>query len=350
MLRPSLLVIPLVALACSATPPAASLTPDASSPDVSVADVSAPEVSLPDASAPDASAPDAPRPDVTLPDASLPDAPAARCAGRTLGPGDWERTVTVGGVVRTYRVHVPRGYDPTAPAQVVMNFHGYLSSETQQADWSNLNEAADARNFIAVHPRGRDASWNAGVCCGLAQSRNDDDLGFVRAMLDRLDAELCVDPRRVFSTGFSNGAFFSHRLACELAARVAAIAPVSGDNTIEPCAPGRPVPVLHFHGDADLVVPYNGSPALRFPSALDSARGWARRNGCADTSTVTFDRGDTRCVTFDRCPADGEVTLCTIRGGGHTWPGGDVPLLGGYTGRSLDATTAMLDFFARHPR
>ena len=107
--------------------------------------------------------------------------------------------------------------------------------------------------------------------------------------------------------------------------------------------------MLHFHGDADLVVPYLGSPALRFPPVNTDIAAWAMRNGCATSVSVTFDRGDTRCVTFERCPDDGEVQLCTIRGGGHTWPGGDVPALGGLTGRALDATTAMLDFFARHP-
>jgi polyhydroxybutyrate depolymerase len=283
-------------------------------------------------------------------DVASPDVSEVRaCPQTSVTVGDSVRRLMWGGVERIYRVHVPRSLDATRPAMVVLNFHGFLSFAEQQADWSNMNEAADARGFIAVHPEGRDTSWNAGVCCGLAQSRGDDDVGFVRALLDALARDLCVDARRVYATGFSNGAFLANRLGCELSDRIAAIAPVSGDVGVARCAPSRHVPVMHFHGDADLVVPYAGSPALGFTSVNDSVRGWATRNGCATSVVSTFDRGDTRCVAFERCPDDGEVVLCTIRGGGHTWPGGDVSALGGLTGRALDATPAMLDFFARHP-
>lgn len=335
----SLSALALVTAACDgdsasvATPDAASdARVDASAPPDVIADV-APDVSV------DASV------DVT-PDVSV---DAGACSGRAVTAGDFDRRVRVGGVERQYLVHVPRSLDASRPAMLVFNFHGYLSNAAQQADWSNMNEAADARGFIAVHPQGRDTSWNAGVCCGLAQTRGDDDVGFVRAMLDALTSDACIDARRVYATGFSNGAFLANRLACELSDRIAAIAPVSGDTGVSPCEPRRHVPVLHFHGDADLVVPYVGSPVLRFPNVTTDVGAWAARNACATSVAVTFDRGDTRCVTFERCPDDGEVQLCTIRGGGHTWPGGDVGAIGGLTGRSLDATAAMLDFFERHP-
>lgn len=289
-----------------------------------------------------------PAPDVP-PAEDVPAVDGGACPARAATPGDTERRVTVGGVERVYRVHIPRSYDPTRPAMVVLNFHGYLSNEAQQADWSNLNEASDTRGFIAVHPRGIDSSWNAGLCCGNARTRNVDDVGFVRAMLDALPRELCVDPRRVFATGFSNGGFFSHRLACELSDRIAAIAPVSGVMGMPTCAPPRPVPVLHFHGDADIVVPYGGSAIFGYQSVNDSMRGWVTRDGCGAAGTQILQRGDARCVSFAGCAGGAEAILCTLAGGGHTWPGGDVSALGGRTSRDLDATTYLLDFFERHP-
>lgn len=284
--------------------------------------------------------------------ATVVDAPAAdggACPPRAVAAGDFERRVTVGGAERVYRVHVPRAYDPSRPAMVVLNFHGYLSNEAQQADWSNMNEASDVRGFVAVHPRGRDSSWNAGLCCGAARTRNDDDVGFVRAILDALGRELCVDARRVFATGFSNGGFLSHRLACELSDRIAAIAPVSGVNGMPTCAPTRPVPVLHFHGDSDLVVPYGGSAILGYQNVNDSMRAWAMRDGCGTAAREVLSRGDARCVSFAGCAAGVEVVLCSLAGGGHTWPGGDVGVIGGRTSRDLDATSYLLDFFERHP-
>lgn len=335
----------LLALAAASLAACGSDAPATATPDAAVARDA---VTAPDALPPPdvAVTPDAPAP----PDVAV-DAPPATgpCAPRAVPSGDFERRLRAGGVERVYQLHVPRGYDAARASMVVINLHGFLSNDLQQADWSNMNEAADARGFIAVHPRGRDTSWNAGPCCGLAQLRGDDDVGFVRAMLDALASELCVDPRRVFATGFSNGAFLAHRLACELSDRIAAIAPVAGDMGLPACAPPRPVPVLQFHGDADLVVPYLGSPVLGFPSVNDSMRGWATRDGCAASVALVSDRGDTRCVAFERCAAGSEVQLCTVRGGGHTWPGGEVPSSGGYTGRAVPATAYMLDFFARHP-
>src|SRR5690349_18796236 len=81
---------------------------------------------------------------------------------------------------------------------------------------------------IAVHPDGTGAflGWNAGDCCGTASASGVDDVGLVGAILDRLETEMCVDTARIYSTGFSNGGFLSHRLGCELSDRIAAIAPV----------------------------------------------------------------------------------------------------------------------------
>jgi hypothetical protein len=76
---------------------------------------------------------------------------------------------------------------------------------------------------------------------------------------------------------------------------------------------------------------------------------WRTLDACGDASDVTYDKGDSQCVTWKGCADGNEVTLCTVTGGGHTWPGGTpIPALG-YTTMDLDATNAMLDFFAKHP-
>jgi poly(3-hydroxybutyrate) depolymerase len=85
------------------------------------------------------------------------------------------------------------------------------------------------------------------------------DVAFTQAMLRTTTGSLCIDPKRVFSTGISNGAMFSTLLACALPGRLAAIAPVSGINVTPVCAAGTPrVSVLAFHGTADPIVPYRG--------------------------------------------------------------------------------------------
>lgn len=259
------------------------------------------------------------------------------CSGLAAQPRDRDWTIQSDGRTRTFRVHVPPSYDTTSPTPLVVSFHGLTGTAAQQQGLSRMNELADEAGFVVVYPQGVSNSWNAGTCCGTATSSNVDDVGFVDDLLDAVAAELCIDPARVYATGMSNGGHMSYRLACELADRFAAIAPVAGVDKNTTCAPARRIPIMHFHGTLDLIVPYSGS--------LSSTAAWAQRNGCRSTRTQVFANGDSACEAYDGCPAGAEVVLCTVDGGGHTWPGGQ-PVIGlGETTNDLSATRAMWEFW-----
>jgi len=287
----------------------------------------------------------------TAPDAELvpPDDAVVRCTGRGPQPVDAVWSLTIAGTPRSARIHVAPSYDPTRPTPVILDFHGYALSAAQQEEMSGLNPKADREGFIAVHPEGTGAlkGWNAGACCGTAALAGVDDLGFVDELLVELDAVLCVDPKRIYATGFSNGGFLAHRLACERAQVFAAVAAVAGVMGMPSCAPTRPVPVLQIHGTGDVVVPYLGGPS--FPSVASTVDGWTGRDGCVGSAVEIFHQDDARCATHARCDAGAEVTLCTIAGGGHTWPGGGPFVVGGYQSHNLNATDTIWDFFAAHP-
>lgn len=320
-----------------------------------------------------------PEPPPQVPEYGPPAAPApaplperASCSGLTVGPGTYNWTVTHEGRTRHYRVRIPQSYDATKPRPAVLSFHGYGSDELEQEGLSEMSLMAEARDFIAVYPRGLNQnelagtmdpqaqdtrSWNAGICCGAAQSSRVDDVAFVDALLADLDTRVCLDTHRIYATGLSNGGFFSYRLACERAGQIAAIAPVAGMAGFEPCTPGRPVSVMHFHGTDDQVIRYEGGniPFVGGPyvSAQDSVAGWANRNTCRGSSgRPTYDQGDSTCTTYTNCSQGSAVTLCTVQGGGHTWPGGLIPPESGLgnTTQDLDATEQMLLFFEAHPR
>lgn len=276
---------------------------------------------------------------------------AVACDGKTGPLGDWTLALTHDGLERNAAVHVPAAYDPKVPAALVLSFHGFTSNAAGQALLSQMTEASDERGFIVVYPNGTGNSWNGGKCCGTAASAGVDDVGFVSALIDELAAQYCIDPGRVFATGMSNGGFLSHRLGCELSGKIAAIAPVAGVLGIpfENCQPARKVPVMHFHGTSDLLVPYGGGGLTTYPSVADSVARWRQIDGCSDALTVTHDQGDSQCLSAQECADGAEVVLCTVDGGGHTWPGG-TPVPGfGKTTMDLDATNAMLDFFEKHP-
>ncbi len=277
-----------------------------------------------------------------------PTGPQAGCGqpAPMLADSDW--MIEFAGVQRIAHVHVPASYVATVPSAVVLDFHGYTSNGSQEEILTSMNEKGDKENFIAVHPEGLDMSWNAGACCGTSATNMVDDVGFVGEIIDQLESKLCIDPQRVFAAGMSNGGFLSHRLGCELSDRIAAIAPVAGVLGVPTCTPTRPVPVIGFHGTADALVPYNGDTALNFPPVLDTYQGWVTRNGCDTTSVETFNNVDSTCQTWSGCSAGADVTLCTVQGGGHAWPGG-FPIPGVYTTPNLVATDALWTFFSMHP-
>ena len=263
-----------------------------------------------------------------------------------------------GGNSRTSLVHVPDNYDPTKGTMLVLNFHGYLSAGWQEALLTRMSAESDKRGFIVAYPEGIAASWNAGDCCGDAWDNSVDDVKFVRDLLDELEKRYCIDAKRVFATGMSNGGFFSHRLACEASDRIAAVAPVAGVLGIDPnkCSPQRPVPILDFHGTGDPMVPYDGGTPLvpqlgaglvfrSVPATMDF---WRKHNACSAFEATFFQQGDATCVRWPDCAGGAETALCSIKDGGHTWPGG-LPIPAGKTSTDIDATATMLDFFAAHP-
>ncbi|HEY2511959.1 MAG TPA: PHB depolymerase family esterase [Polyangiaceae bacterium] len=285
---------------------------------------------------------------------ALSSAPVSPCAGRTAQPLNSTWKVPVSGVERSFVVHVPASYDPSKPTPLVLNFHGYRMSPKLE-DWlTEMSAKADAAGFVVVYPQGvgSPTSFNAGICCGSAAHDNVDDVAFTGAMLDRLEADLCIDARRVYATGMSNGGFMSHRLGCAMADRIAAIAPVAGVNGDPICSPSRPVPVLDFHGTDDPTVPYDGDAKRGWLSAPASVEGWAKRDGCDAERIESSPGAHVRCVTRNHCQGGAEVTLCTVEGAGHTWPGGaTVPWIvaQGSTNHEVSADDLIWDFFQKHP-
>lgn len=295
----------------------------------------------------------------------VPSAPSEGCGSDiTYERGTTASEIQVGSDSRTFRIHVPPAYDPEAPLPVLLMFHGGGGSGRQLQEASaDMDSIADREGFVTVYPDGTGTlrTWNGGGCCGAAVTQNIDDVGFVRALLDHVETSLCVDRNRVFASGMSNGAILSHRLACELADRFAAIAPVAGTDLTSECSPTRPVAVMHTHGTADGHVPWTGGEGcgptmgVTFTSVPETVERWRTRNGCSATKNATLVEGDGRCETYEECAAGADVTLCAISEGGHNWPGGqppagrvDCPENGGQSS-TFRASEVIWSFLRAHP-
>jgi poly(3-hydroxybutyrate) depolymerase/LmbE family N-acetylglucosaminyl deacetylase len=258
---------------------------------------------------------------VPTPGADVAPEPSAGCRAGTLAAlrGD-RRTLRIGAVVRQYLVDAPGG-PADRPLPLVLDFHGFGGSASRERSSTGFAKLAFREGFIAVTPEGHPGVHLLGTTgTGWSMEPSDTrDAEFVRAVLDRLESERCVDRRRVFATGMSNGGFFANVLGCVLGDRLAAVAPVAGARALDGCVPAGPMPILLLAGRPDRVVP------------LGLVRGardwWARENGCGAAS------GDGSCEHSAGCRAD--VVLCE-GAHGHWWPSG--------------ASERIWHFFRSHPR
>jgi polyhydroxybutyrate depolymerase len=256
------------------------------------------------------------------------------------------------GVQRTFHVRLPPAFTNANPAPLVLSFHGRAVSAAHEEAVSGFTDLAAEEGFIVVYPEGlgTSQSWNAGVCCGESQAANVDDLGFVDAMLDRLEGDLCIDTSRVYANGLSAGGFFSYALACERTHRFAAMASVAGMTGIIPCQPAAEIPVFHFHGTDDNIVSYTGTAGLSIMSVETNMADWAARNECSAQSTLFLQEGDVTCEVWSGCTNAADVRLCTVAGGGHQWPGGTTIPFFGHNTDVINATEMMWEFFTDHSR
>ena len=290
-----------------------------------------------------------------------------------------QRNVAVSGQgIRHYSIYVPP-FGDTSPHPAILSLHGGGGSAMIQASTSLLNKFAQAEKIYVVYLEGTGAiqTFNAGSCCGSSQTQNVDDVLYVRTVLDDIETNYNVNPAKIFATGFSNGSMMSHRLACAVADRVAAIAAVSGGsgqfdkalNQYYVCNPTRPIPVLHIHAANDRNYPFaggvgDGISSTNFYPIDATISDWIGRNNVTAQATVENVTSTTTCYHYsavaNTSKPSAPVILCKLNpvdvydsvnsivfGGGHSWPGGvrspaaksDVPVT------DFNANAYMWNFF-----
>ncbi len=284
------------------------------------------------------------------------------CGGTVDGMGETLRTPHGN---RQYVLHLPaRAPEGTYPLVVVM--HGGGGNATRMQAMTHFDALADREGFAVVYPQSVAGHWNDGRNSDRVGA-TDDDVGFIRQLLDELVARYPIDRSRIFATGISNGGIMSYRLGCEMSDWFAAIAPVAGqvsEGVAASCTPTHRFSVLAMNGTADPQVPWRGGQVfgnrgaiLGTPASLELM---ARVNGCAGEQTASWepdrDQGDgttIQHVSFGGCADHVVVELLNINNGGHTWPGGPQylsPALIGPVSREFSATERIWQFFAEHGR
>jgi poly(3-hydroxybutyrate) depolymerase len=237
--------------------------------------------------------------------------PSAGCG--KAAPASMRYSMDVGGTMREYILAVPSNYDPMRAYRLIFAWHPLGGSAQQTAGNGSSGyygmQGASQGAAILVSPEGTEGGmgrgwWNQGGA----------DIAFFRALLDRLKGEMCIDERRIFSTGFSFGGMFSFSVGCT--GLVRAIAPMAGNPQVSGCTSGAtPVAMMGFHGDDDTVVNISGGRQGRDIFLM--------RNGCTMTSMpatpswcdgVPQSNQPCTCVDYQGCSAGYPVTWCEFNG------------------------------------
>jgi polyhydroxybutyrate depolymerase len=269
--------------------------------------------------------------------ASLPEGPIS-------GPGTYKNYLGKGfnGVRRSYRVHIPPGYDAQRPSPLVVVIHGAFDTAKGIEKYSGFSSLADRENFVAMYPNGMGLfgflqHWNAGHCCGKAADDGWDDVGFLATAIGDVSARLKIDADRIYMVGFSNGGMLTYRFAAEKGKLLAAAAPMAASIGGRPAAgapqwripdPLEPVAMMIVHGLVDDDVPFEGGISQHrggtrtYRSVEESVDFWVRSNGCDRKAVVTsLQGGSVQRKSWSGCREGSDVSLLLIKDWGHVWPG-----------------------------
>ena len=217
-------------------------------------------------------------------------------------------TESVGGTSRKWMLDVPSNYDASKPYRLIFVWHplGGSGSQVVNGGYNGLKSLSNGTTIFAtadgLNGSNSEASgtgwWNA----------NGGDMKLVQIMLDKINAGLCVDQQRIFSTGFSFGGMMSYTLPFEFDV-FRAVAPCSGKDGVIPHEKkyDRPIPIMAFHGNNDTFVLTSLGKAF-----FDQYR--TGRNQCGSQTQPT---DPSPCVQYQGCQATS--IWCEFSGAHETW-------------------------------
>ncbi|MEV6967024.1 ricin-type beta-trefoil lectin domain protein [Hamadaea sp. NPDC051192] len=243
--------------------------------------------------------------------ASAADAPALAAAtagcGRNPTLVNGTNTISVGGVNRSFILRIPANYNNAAPYRLIFGYHwrggtmnDVASGGSSGSSWAYYGIQEQSNNTaILVAPQGFNNGW---------ANNNGEDLAFTDAMVNRIEADLCVDTTQLYAMGFSYGGGMSYAVACARANVFRAVVVYSGAQ-LSGCSGGsQPIAYFGIHGISDNVLNISLGRSLR-----DT---FLRNNGCAAQNAPEPGAGSGAHITTTySCPAGYPVQWAAFDGG-----------------------------------
>ena len=243
------------------------------------------------------------------------------------------QSISHAGVNREYILYVPNSYQASNNVPLVFNFHGYGGTAEDHMNTADMRPLADMNGAILVYPQGLELNnivqskdedysthWNTGIPGDEGNKSNSDDLGFIETLIDHLTTEYNIDEDRIYTCGFSNGAFFSYALGCHLGSKIAGIGSVAGTMLMEDinneCKPAKPISMINIHGMRDDVVPYTGNET-GYRKIADVVNFWVTHNSTTSME-VTEENGITH-YNYTNGANSTKVDHYVVSNGYHAW-------------------------------
>lgn len=234
--------------------------------------------------------------------------------------------ITSGGMKREFIIDIPANYDPSHPYRLIFSWHQAYGSDVGNA--TGLHPANDGPNFNAtnyayfgLHREATAANdpviFVAPEGIGNLPWDYNRDVVLFDDLLALVDANLCIDDSRVFTTGFSFGAMMSYALTLGRANKLrGAVAMAAANyNFTQPTNMHVPIAYMGTTGMSDGTCPWGndtmGGKACDLQHAKD--------NGCMIPSgnnipTTTVGSKKYLCYDFTGCKDGYPVKVCTFDG------------------------------------
>jgi len=244
-----------------------------------------------------------------------------------LPKGD-TRFVEVNGVQREFRLQVPDTI-PEGGRPILITVHGGGESDgtypyPQESLFYNRSED---EGYIVAHPLALLVGDNEGAWQLNTTPDTTQDMEFMIAMLDDIEANFVVNPKRIYASGYSLGSMFTYEIACQMNNRVAAIATYAGSMPVSPtyCDMTNDIAIMHIHGFNDTIIPYSDSwnwkawdsvgEMMSIPQLVEY---WQNKHNCQDDSESESDSSVHQ--VYSSCDGDTRVEHHRLLGVGHEWP------------------------------
>jgi polyhydroxybutyrate depolymerase len=163
---------------------------------------------------------------------------------------------------RSYRIVLPDTYDGDAPIGAIVFAHGYRGTARGIMRSKGLTGLSNNLGVAFIAAQADGPEW---IIPGIPSSDHRpgvDDLAYFDALIADASTRFAIDPARLVASGFSSGGMMTWHLACYRGAAFNGFVPMSGTfwAPVPQNCPSGPVDLIHYHGDADPVVPLGGRP------------------------------------------------------------------------------------------